>query len=99
MTMKEMTVCFCSQVRTIEFVLPPTIPGVVKEMLEVTDDGKLRVRSPLHEQLEGLRVKALDRVTAVNSNGGDPQALLQACVNEGPADIKLQRGHNLWRVT
>ena len=89
----------CLQVQTIECVLPPTTPAVVKEMFEVTDDGKLRVRSPLHEQLEGLRVKALDRVTAVNSNGGDPQALLQACVNEGPADIKLQRDHKLWRVT
>ena len=64
-------------------------------MLEVTDDGKLRVRSPLHEKLEGSLVKALDRVTAVNGNAGDAETLLHACVDKVPVELKLQRDHEL----
>ena len=64
-------------------------------MFRVSDDGKLRVRSPLHEKLEGSLVKALDRVTAVNGNAGDAEALLHACVDKAPVELKLQRDHNL----
>ena len=57
----------------------------------MTDDGKLRVRVPLHTQFEASQVKALDCVIAVNGNASDPQALLHACVTDVPVELKLQR--------
>ena len=57
----------------------------------MTDDGKQRVRVPLHTQFEGSQVKALDCVIAVDGNASDPQALLHACVTDVPVELKLQR--------
>ena len=82
------------QVRAIDFDFPPTTPAIAKEMFKVSNDGKLRVRSPLHERLEGSRLKALDCVIAVNGNAGDPEALLHACVSDVPVELKLQRDFN-----
>ena len=79
------------QVRAIDFELLPATPAIAKEMFKVSDDGKLRVRSPLHDRLEGSPVKALDCVIAVNGNAGDPEALLHACVTDVPVELKLQR--------
>ena len=63
-------------------------------MFEVFDDGKLRVRSPLHSQLEGSQIKALDCVVAVNGNARYPEVLLHACFTDVPAELKLQRDLN-----
>ena len=60
-------------------------------MFQVSNDGKLRVRGPLHKQFEGSQVKASDCVIAVNGNVSDPQALLHACVTDVPVELKLQR--------
>ena len=57
----------------------------------MTDDGKLRVRDPLHTLFKASQVKALDWVIAVNDNASDPQALLHACVTDVPVELKLQR--------
>ena len=72
-------------------------------MFKVSDDGKLRVRDPLHKQFEGSKVKALDYVVKVDGNGNDadPEALLHACVHkDGNIKLTLQRdlGNNaFWR--
>ena len=72
------------QVSTIFFDLPPTTAAKARAMFKVSDDGKLRVRDPLHKQFEGSKVKALDYVIKVNSIGNDmdPEALLHACVSK-----------------
>ena len=57
----------------------------------MSNDGKLRVRDPLHRVFKGSQVKALDCIVAVNGNVGDPQALLHACVTDVPVELKLQR--------
>ena len=79
------------QVRTILLNLPSTTNAKAKDMFQVTDDGKLRVRGPLHKQFKASQVKALDCVIAVNGNASDPQALLHACVTDVPVELKLQR--------
>jgi len=71
-------------------------------MFKVSDDDKLRVRDPLHKQLEGSNVKALDYVIKVNGDGNDmdPEALLHACVNKvDNIELTLQRdlGNNVCR--
>lgn len=63
-------------------------------MFKVSDDGKLRVRDPLHKRFEGSRVKALDYVIEVNGNAMDPQGLLSACVSDEAIELKLQRDRN-----
>ena len=63
-------------------------------MFKVSDDGKLRVRDPLHKQFKASQVKALDYVIEVNGNAMDPQGLLNACVSDGAVELKLQRDHN-----
>ena len=60
-------------------------------MFKVSDDGKLRVRDPLHKQFKASQVKALDYVIEVNGNAMDPQGLLNACVSDGAIELKLQR--------
>ena len=63
-------------------------------MFKVSDDRKLRVRDPLHEQFKGSKVKALDYVIKVDGNGNDvdPEALLHACVNkDNNIKLTLQR--------
>ena len=79
------------QVPTIVYNLPPTSAAGAREMFNVTDDGKLRVRDPLHKQFKGSQVKALDRVIAVNGNVCDPRALRRACVSDVTVELKLQR--------
>ena len=79
------------QVPTIFFVLPPTTAANAKQMFKVSDDGKLRVRDPLHKQFKASQVKALDYVIEVNGNAMDPQGLLNACVSDGAIELKLQR--------
>ena len=79
------------QVPTIFFVLPPTTAASAKQMFKVSDDGKLRVRDPLHKQFKASQVKALDYVIEVNGNAMDPQGLLNACVSDGAVKLKLQR--------
>ena len=71
-------------------------------MFKVSDDGKLRVRDPLHKQFEGSKVKALDYVIQINGAGNDmdPEALLHACVNKvDNIELTLQRdlGNNVCR--
>ena len=71
-------------------------------MFKVSDDGRLRVRDPLHKQFEGSKVKALDYVIKVNGDGNDmdPEALLHACVHkDGNIKLTLQRdlGNNVCR--
>ena len=63
-------------------------------MFKVSDDGKLRVRDPLHKRFEGSRAKALDYVIEVNGNAMDPQCLLNACVSGEAIELKLQRDRN-----
>ena len=82
------------QVPTIIFVLPPTTAASAKQMFKVFDDGKLRVRDPLHKRFEGSQVKALDSVIQVNGNAMDPQVLLNACVGDEAVVLKLQRDRN-----
>ena len=79
------------QVPTIFFVLQPTTAASAKQMFKVSDDGKLRVRDPLHKQFKASQVKALDYVIEVNGNAMDPQGLLNACVSDGAVKLKLQR--------
>ena len=79
------------QVPTIVYNLPPTSAAGAREMFNVTDDGKLRVRDPLHKQFKGSQVKALDRVIPVNGNVCDPRALRRACVSDVTVELKLQR--------
>ena len=63
-------------------------------MFKVSDDGKLRVRDPLHKQFGNSHVKALDYVIEVNGNAMDPQDLLNACVGDKAVELKLQRDRN-----
>ena len=60
-------------------------------MFKVSDDGKLRVRDPLHKQFKASQVKALDYVIEVNGNAMDPQGLLNACVSDEVVELKLRR--------
>ena len=63
-------------------------------MFKVSDDGRLRVRDPLHKQFKGSKVKALDYVIRVNGAGNDmdPEALLHSCVNKvDNIELTLQR--------
>ena len=73
------------------FDLPSTTKAMAKEMFQVSDDDKLRVRGPLHKHFDGSQVKAGDCVIAVNGNVNDPLALLYACVTDVPVELKLQR--------
>ena len=82
------------QVPTIFFVLQPTTAASAKQMFKVSDDGKLRVRDPLHKQFKASQVKALDYVIEVNGNAMDPQGLLNACVSDDAVELKLQRDRN-----
>ena len=93
-TTKHVFAPFHAQVPTIFFVLPPTTAASAKQMLKVSDDGKLRVRDPLHKRFAGSRAKVLDYVIEVNGNAMDPQGLLNACVSDGAIELKLQRERN-----
>ena len=79
------------QVPTIFFVLPPTTAACAKQMFKVSDDGKLRVRDPLHKRFGGSRAKALDYVIEVNGNAMESQGLLNACASGEAVELKLQR--------
>ena len=91
---KHVSAPFHVQVPTIFFILPPTTAASAKQMLKVSDDGKLRVRDPLHKRFEGSQVKALDFVIEVNGSAMDPQGLLNACVSDEAVELKLQRDRN-----